>query len=206
MGLTGERLFTHTAGMTILPIEARKTEILKFYRRNRRMPSYAEIMTLAGFKSKNAVHKLVTKLIDLGFVEKDATGRLIPKRLEIEIPVLGVVEAGWPSPAEEELLDTMSLDDYLVPNKEATYILRVSGESMIEAGIMPGDQVLVERGAEPKSGDIVIAEVDGAWTMKYYRKQAGKVVLVPGNKKFKLIVPKHELRIAAIVKAVIRKY
>ncbi len=206
MGLTGERLFTHTAGMTILPIEARKTEILKFYRRNRRMPSYAEIMTLAGFKSKNAVHKLVTKLIDLGFVEKDATGRLIPKRLEIEIPVLGVVEAGWPSPAEEELLDTMSLDDYLVPNKEATYILRVSGESMIEAGIMPGDQVLVERGAEPKSGDIVIAEVDGAWTMKYYRKRAGKVVLVPGNKKFKLIVPKHELRIAAIVKAVIRKY
>ncbi len=206
MGLTDERLFTHTAGMTILPIEARKTEILKFYRRNRRMPSYAEIMTLAGFKSKNAVHKLVTKLIDLGFVEKDATGRLIPKRLEIEIPVLGVVEAGWPSPAEEELLDTMSLDDYLVPNKEATYILRVSGESMIEAGIMPGDQVLVERGAEPKSGDIVIAEVDGAWTMKYYRKRAGKVVLVPGNKKFKLIVPKHELRIAAIVKAVIRKY
>ena len=199
-------MFTYTARMTIRTLENRKDEILKFYRRNRRMPSYAEIMTLAGFKSKNAVHKLVTKLVDLDVVAKDATGRLLPKRLEYAIPVLGVVEAGWPSPAEEELLDTISLDDYLIPNKEATYILRVSGDSMIEAGIMPGDQVLVERGLEPKSGDIVIAEVDGAWTMKYYRKRAGTVVLVPGNKKFKLIVPKHGLRIAAIVKAVIRKY
>ena len=187
-------------------LEAVKAKILKFYRRHRRMPSYAEIAKLAGFKSKNAVHKLVAKLIDLGVVAKDATGRLIPKRLDAALPVLGVVEAGWPSPAEEELLDTMTLDDYLIPNKEATYILKVSGDSMIEAGIMPGDQVLVERGAEPKDGDIVIAEVDGSWTIKYFRKRAGKIVLVPGNKKYKPITPKQDLRVAAVVKAVIRKY
>jgi len=187
-------------------LETYKAKILKFYRRNRRMPSYAEIMTLSGFKSKNAVHKLVAKLIELGVIAKDATGRLIPKKLDAALPVLGVVEAGWPSPAEEELLDTMTLDDYLIRNKEATYILKVSGESMIEAGIMPGDQVLVERGLEPKDGDIVIAEVDGSWTMKYFRKRGNKVVLVPGNPKYEPITPKHELRIAAVVKAVIRKY
>ena len=188
------------------PLDASKAKILTFYRRHRRMPSYAEIMDLAGFKSKNSVHKLVAKLIERGVIAKDATGRLIPKRLGVTLPVLGVVEAGWPSPAEEELLDTLTLDDYLIRNKEATYLLQVKGDSMIEAGILPGDQVLVERGAEPKDGDIVIAEVDGSWTMKFFRKRGSKVVLVPGNKKYKPIIPKEELRVAAVVRAVIRKY
>ncbi len=62
------------------------------------------------------------------------------------MPVLGTVTAGVPSAAEEELADTMSLDEYLITNKEVTYILKVNGESMIEAGILPGDMLLVERG------------------------------------------------------------
>jgi SOS-response transcriptional repressor LexA len=85
-------------------------------------------------------------------------------------------------------------------------MLRIKGDSMIDAGILPGDQVLVERGVEAKDGDIVIAEVDGKWTIKYYRKRGSKVVLLPGNKKYQPIVPKEELRVAAVVKAVIRKY
>ena len=101
-------------------LEAHQVKILRFYYRNRRMPSYSEIMGLTGFRSKNAVHKLVSKLMDHGVIAKDATGRIIPKRLESALRVLGVVEAGWPSPAEEELLDTITLDDYLVRNKEAT--------------------------------------------------------------------------------------
>lgn len=188
------------------PLETNRAKIQAFYRKHRRMPSYSEIMGLAGFKSKNAAHKLVRKLIDLGVVAKDATGRLTPKRLDAAIPVLGVVEAGWPSPAEEELLDTMTLDEYLIRNKEATYMLKVKGDSMTDAGILPGDQVLVERGAEPKDGDIVIAEVDGRWTMKFFRKRGARVVLIPGNKKFKPIIPKEELRVAAVVRAVVRKY
>ena len=133
---------------------------------------------------------------------------MIPKNLGVAIPVLGVIEAGsgWPSPAEEELIDPMTLDEYLMPHKEATYLLKVTGDSMMEAGIMPGDLALVERGRDPKDGDIVIAEVDGSSTMKYYQKRGGRVVLVPANKKYKPIVPQEELRIAAIVKAVIRKY
>lgn len=188
------------------PLEPNTAKIQAFYRKHRRMPSYSEIMELAGFRSKNAAYKLVKKLVDLGIVEKDAKGRLTPKRLDAAVRVLGVVEAGWPSPAEEELLDTMTLDEYLIRNREATYMLQVKGDSMIDAGILPGDQVLVERGVEPKDGDIVIAEVDGRWTMKYFRKRGSRVVLVPGNKNFKPIIPKEELRIAAVVKAVIRKY
>lgn len=100
----------------------------------------------------------------------------------------------------------MSLEEFLIGRPDETYMLKVQGESMIDAGIMPGDMVLVERGVREKDGDIIIAEVDGEWTMKYYRKRGGKVWLEAANPKFGPITPRGELRIAAIVRAVIRKY
>jgi repressor LexA len=120
---------------------------------------------------------------------------------------LGVIEAGFPSPAEEELLDTMTLDEWLIKRQEATYMLEVKGLSMMNAGILPGDTALVERGRDPKHGDIVIACVDGKWTMKFYHILADKrIVLVPANPKFSPIYPREELRVEAIVIAIIRKY
>ena len=77
---------------------------------------------------------------------------------------------------------------------------------MIDAGIMEGDMVLVDRSKTAQSGDIVIAEVDGKWTIKYLSKINDKITLRPGNKKFKTITPTEELKIAAVVIAVIRKY
>jgi SOS regulatory protein LexA len=183
-----------------------KDKIIAFYRREKRMPDYTEIMKLVGFKSKNAVWKLVQKLVEEGVVRKDAKGKLIPTSGLDEVPLLGLVEAGFPSVAEEEALDTISIDDYLIEHKEASYLLEVKGDSMIDAGIQEGDLVIAERRGEPKPGDIVIAEVDGGWTMKYYRKAGGKVYLEPANKKYKPIYPEHDLTIAAIVKGVIRKY
>jgi repressor LexA len=66
--------------------------------------------------------------------------------------------------------------------------------------------VIVDRGQTPKSGDIVIAEVDGQWTMKYLRKRGDSVLLVPANPKYGPIKPKDELKIAGVVTAVVRKY
>ena len=97
------------------------------------MPSYSELMKLAGYKSKNSASRLVKRLQESGIVDKDENGRLVPKKLWGETKVLGTVEAGWPSPAEEELVDTMSLDEYLIGNKEATYLLKVKGDSMVGA-------------------------------------------------------------------------
>ena len=183
-----------------------KQKILGFYRQTKRMPSYAEIMTMLGFKSKNAVYKLINKLVGEGVLDKDSTGRLIPNKLIGEIPMLGLVEAGFPTAAEEELVDTMNLDDYLITNKEASYLLEVKGDSMIDAGIQEGDLVIAERKNEPRDGDIVIAEVDGGWTMKYFRKKGGVIFLEPANKKYKPIYPENDLKIAAVVKGVVRKY
>jgi SOS-response transcriptional repressor LexA len=86
-------------------------------------------------------------------------------------------------------------------------MLKVKGESMIDAGILPGDMVIVERGKEPKIGEIVIAEVDGDYTMKYYRKdKSGRVFLEPANERFQNIYPENNLEITAVVRSVIRKF
>jgi len=170
------------------------------------MPSFSEIGELTGLQSKNAVSKLVDKLDSLKVVGKDEKGRLIPRSIASPVRILGSVEAGFPSPAEEELADTLSLDDLLIENPNATFLLKVSGDSMSEAGILPGDMVIVDKGQTPKSGDIVIAEVDGQWTMKYLRKRGESVTLIPANPNYKPIKPKNELKIAGVVTAVVRKY
>jgi SOS regulatory protein LexA len=187
-------------------LRSRVRELSRFYRTEGRMPSFAELGEITGLRSKNAVSKLVGRLTEKGVLTRDRKGRLIPRSLASPVRVLGTVEAGWPSPAEEELADTFSLEEYLVKNPEATFLLKVSGNSMSGAGILPGDMVLVDKGRPPRSGDIVIAEVDGAWTMKYFKKRGKEVTLLPANPRYKPIRPRSELRVAGVVTAVIRKY
>lgn len=187
-------------------LRSRIKKIANFYLQRGRMPSYSEIAEMTGFRSKNAVYRLVNKLEKLKVLERDDKGRLIALSIGLPVKLLGTVEAGFPSPAEEELADNLSLDDLLIQNPEATFLLKVSGDSMSEAGILPGDMVLVDKGEQPKSGDIVIAEVDGEWTMKYLKKRGENVVLIPANPKYQLIRPRKELKIAGVVTAVVRKY
>ncbi len=153
------------------------------------------------------------KLIEAGFVKKDKNGTLVPDHVFGEVPMLGLVTAGFPRMSEEELRDTVSLEDFLVEKKEATYLLEVDGDSMIDAHIAPGDMVIAERTTRANDGDIIIAEVDGEWTMKYFRRRDLPEVLLelrvwlePANKKYQPIYPTDDLKIAAVVKGVIRKY
>ena len=176
-----------------------------FCRERKRPPSFEEIRRLLGYKSKNTAFWLVRKLIEEGLVRKDAQGKLIFEGLR-GAPLLGSVQAGWPSPAEEELVDTLDLDDYLIRHREQSYLVKVSGDSMIDAGIHPGDLVIVERGRAPKDGDIVIAQVDGEWTMKRYEKNGKSVRLVAANKKYPPTTPKRELVLGGVVTAVVRRY
>ena len=170
------------------------------------MPGYNEMMTIFEYRSKNAVHGLLRKLDEYGYIKK--TGRKFAPTAKLvgTIKLLGAVQAGFPSPAEEELVDILSLDEFLVKRPEATFMLTVSGDSMIDAGIHPGDIVLVERGRNPRNGDIVIAQVDDEWTMKYFVRNRKQVSLEPANKKYKTITPQQSLTIGGVVKTVIRKY
>lgn len=186
--------------------EAQFQKIVGFYHRQKRMPSYQEIMHLVKFRSKASVFKLVNRFIAQGRLTKDKAGHVLPTRYFQGIPWLGTVVAGYPNPAEEELLDVLSLEDYLIANKEATYMLRVQGDSMIEAGIVPGDIVLVERCETAQHGQIVIAQVDGEWTMKRFCKRGRTVTLEAANPRYQPVIPKEELRIAAVVRGLVRKY
>jgi repressor LexA len=183
-----------------------KNKLQSFYNREKRMPTYTEMMRLFGFKSKNAVARLVDKFIDAGIVAKDHLGRLVANDSFDNIPLLGLVKAGFPSDVAEESRDTVNLDEYLVTKKDNTYMLEVDGDSMIDAHIANGDMVLVEKTNKAKDGEIVIADVDGEFTMKYFRTDGKKVWLEPANKDFKNIYPTQYLTIIAVVKAVIRKY
>lgn len=170
------------------------------------MPGYKEIMAIVGFKSKNAVYKLINKMVDDEVIQKDSNGRLTPIKIFGGVPLLGLVEAGIPTIAEEDRSNTMSLDEYLVGDKQGVYLLEVKGDSMIDEGIREGDLVLAERKGEAKDGDIVIAEVDGGWTMKYFKKKGNSVYLKAANKNYSPIYPQYDMKVAAIVRGVIRKY
>jgi len=157
-------------------------------------------------RSKSVVHFWVKKLMANGVLERDPKGFLKPLRRSLLLPLVGEIQAGFPSPAEEELRDVISLDEYLITRPASSFILKVSGDSMIGEGIKPGDLVIVEKGREPKNGDVILAQVDGEWTMKYFTKRGGRVVLESANEKYPPIRPKEELRVGGIITAVIRKY
>ena len=181
-------------------------KIAAFFRDNRRMPTYSEMIDLLGVRSKSVVHFWINKLVAKGLLEKDSRGFLKPTRRTLALPMVGEIAAGFPSPAEEELRDVISFDEYLITRPDSSFLLAVSGDSMTGAGIMEGDLVIVERDREPLNGDIVIAEVDGEWTIKYLRKEGRNIILVAANQKYKTIRPKADLRIGGVVTAVIRKY
>ena len=180
--------------------------IAAFFREKRRLPSYAEMIPLLGVRSKSVVHFWINKLIAAGILDKGEKGRLTMRNRCFAVPLVGSVQAGFPSPEEEALCDIMSMDEYLITRPEASYLLQVSGDSMTGEGIREGDLVVVEKGREPKNGDVVIAEVDGEWTMKYFRKRGRQMVLEAANPKYPPIIPKSEFRLGGVVTAVIRKY
>ena len=97
---------------------------------------------------------------------------------------LSKVPAGFPSPAEDYLEGQLDLNEYLIHHPSATFFVRASGDSMIDAGIRSGDLLIVDRALTPGSGSVIIAIVNGELTVKRLRKAQGKLFLVPENKDF----------------------
>ena len=117
------------------------------------------------------------------------------------------ISAGFPSPADDFKEVRISLDNELVTNKEATFYARVSGDSMIGAGLDDGDLLVIDRSLNPENGKIAVCLVDGEFTVKRIKKEKDKLYLIPENKKYKRIEIKeeNELIIWGMVKYVIKK-
>ncbi len=188
--------------------------IREFQQKRGYSPSLADLALAFGVRSKNAVAKVVNVLFKNGHLEKDPKGRIkILEQIQeaisapFSLPLFGPIAAGFAAPVEEHAEESVTLEDYLVRDKAATFLLRVKGESMINAGIQEGDLVVVERGKQPKAGDIVVGVLDGEFTLKRLKKdKAGRYHLHAENPAFPEMYAMEELQTAGVVRGVIRKY
>lgn len=119
--------------------------------------------------------------------------------------VLSRVSAGFPSPADDYLESKISFDELLIKNKPATYLMRVSGDSMTEAGIYDGDLLVVDRSIKPVHNKFVVACVEAEYTLKRFCLIGGQVVLKAENKNYSnIVISNQEFDIFGVVTAVIR--
>ncbi len=121
------------------------------------------------------------------------------------IPYYQSIQAGFPSPATDNLKQDMRLEEYLIEKPDSTIFVKVAGDSMIDAGIHPWDGVIVQKWSKVDEWDIVVAVVDTEYTLKYYHTEAGKPYLAPANTKYDNIYPTESLEIFGVVVWVFRK-
>lgn len=171
-------------------------------------PSVREIGEAVGLKSPSTVHFHLKHLEEAGVIEKGAgKGRAItltaPPVPEDKVPILGNVAAGSPILAEECIEDYLTFDTG--GRGEEYFALRVRGESMLNAGILPGDLVVVRRQQTAHNGEIVVAMIEDEATVKTYSKQNGHVWLLPENDAYSPIDGTYA-QILGKVAAVVRRY
>ena len=125
------------------------------------------------------------------------------------IPLMGAtVEAGFSGVADEFIEDHLDLNRYLISHQAATFFIRVSGNSMVGAGIFPKDLLVVDRSLDPQEKDIVIAVIDGEFTLKRFRTIDGVIHLCPENPQFpaiRITSDQLEFAIWGVVTSVVRK-
>ncbi len=176
-------------------------------------PTLEEIGARFDLRSMATVHKHVSNLEAKGLIRRQWNhSRSIeiveqnPPARAVELPLLGVVAAGHPIEAIEGS-DTIEVPESFVRRRD-TYVLKVSGDSMIEEGILDGDHIVVEENPLPRDGEMVVASIDGEATVKrFFRENSGAVRLQPANPDFEpLIVRDRDLMIRGSVVAVLRKY
>lgn len=175
----------------------RQDEILKYVKEyivsHGYPPTVREIGKDLGVSSPATIHTHLNKLVEKGFIKKDnsknrAIELLVENEYEekdenvIEVPLLGKITAGSPIEAIEMPDEFFSLPAYLVPNDKEVFTLKVSGESMINAGVLDGDIVIVQRQNVARNGEIVVAMNDeNEVTLKTFYKEDGYFRLQPEN-------------------------
>lgn len=177
-----------------------------YYATHRAMPSFGALAKLTGV-SVSTVADAVNKLKAQGFLRASETGRLQPGKRFFERQVLGSVQAGLPAAVAELEAEGMLIDEYLVDHPTRTFLLTVRGESMRDAGLLPGDTVVVNSQARAVVGDIVVALVDGAATVKQLaQSEGGALYLRARNPDFSDIHPVQDTEVVGVVVGQFRRY
>jgi repressor LexA len=187
--------------------------IISEIRENGMPPSISEMATYLKVSSKNGVAKLLDQLEEKGYVETngkargitvlESLGQSLLKGL-IRAPILGSIQAGLPTLAEENIEEWVNLPQTLTKNRRDVFLLRVRGDSMKNAGILEDDLVIVKPTKDVKHGDIVVALLHDEATVKRFIKVQNRVYLKPENDNYQNIYPKEEWTVQGKVVGVIR--
>src|SRR5512135_1042388 len=128
-------------------------QLRDYYAEHGVLPPYSTVMTLLGLRSKSPVAALVARLKLAGFLESSPEKRLKPGRRFFERPIYDSVRAGLPSAAGDDRHDMLTIDEHLIERPSSTVLITVKGDSMIDAGIHPGDTVIVDKRRNANAGD-----------------------------------------------------
>jgi SOS-response transcriptional repressor LexA len=182
------------------------SKLQDYYAKHHSIPSYTVIGKLWGISAKSWVANCVARLKEEGYLKVAPDKRLGPDDRFFERRLAHTpVRAGLPSAVFEDGYDLMTIDSYLVRLPSKTTLIRVKGDSMIEAGIFEGDLVVVEQQPNANVGDVVVAIVDDEFTIKYLDRERGAFVLRPGNKAYSTIRPKGKLEIFGVMVGLVRR-
>ncbi len=177
-----------------------------YYARHQAIPSYSTIGKLWGIAAKSWVSNCVRHLREEGYLKVAPDKRLGPGPRFFERQLAhSPVQAGLPNPALESGYDLVTIDNYLVKVPSKTTLIRVKGDSMLDAGIFEGDLVVVEQQPAANIGDIVVAIVDDEFTIKYLAREKGQFMLRPANKAYPVIRPKGKLEIFGVMVGLVRR-
>jgi repressor LexA len=177
-----------------------------YYSRHRALPSYSSIGSLLGLRSKSSVAAFVARLKLAGYLESTPDRRLAPTKRFFARPLADVpVRAGLPDAIDDSDTDAVTIDDYLIERPSSTVLVRVKGDSMVDAGILDGDLVVVEKRPSAQKGEIVVAIVDNQFTLKRLDVEGGRFVLKPENKGYPVIRPEGTLEIFGVMVGLVRK-
>ena len=178
-----------------------------YYAEHRVLPSYARLMTLLGYASKSAVKKALERLEETGFLERTSDGDWAPSDRFFERAIANQpIPAGMPTTADSDMHEPITIDRFLIEQPAKTVLIRVKGDSMIDAGIHNGDLAVVERTSDASPGDIVVAIVDDEFTLKTLARDREGYHLQPANTNYPVIRPKGKLEIFGVMVGLVRKY
>lgn len=178
-----------------------------YYADYRNIPSYSAIGELLGMASKSAVSALVKRLTLAGFIEVTPDKRLAPTKRFFERELADFnLPAGLPAAANDAMSESISLDEYLMPRPSSSILVKIKGDSMMDAGIFDGDIAVVEKRHAAHVGDIVVAIIDNEYTLKELGKDKQGYFLIPHNANFSITRPESSLEIFGVMVGLIRKY
>lgn len=182
------------------------TKLQDYYAEHRVLPSFGTVAKLVGLRTTSAVAAMVNRMKATGHIESGPDRRLQPGKRFFERSLADSVCAGLPQPANDVLPEGFNIDEHLVDVPSRTVLLTVKGDSMVDAGLLSGDIVVVKKGAPASIGDIVVAIVDRECTVKYLAKDEAGFYLRPGNSAYQDIRPKDSLELFGVVVGEFRKY